>query len=134
MRSAILHGAAALATFAFVLTSAPDAGAATVLTTAPAVTNNGQTPTCLITNIDKKPITVTAQLFDPLFGNPETPVSNTCPVPPATLAPGTGCFVMGGANTNVYVVVTTSSAKVRAALDVFDGTTGALEVHIPATK
>ena len=67
MRSAILHGAAALATFAFVLTSAPDAGAATVLTTAPAVTNNGQTPTCLITNIDKKPITVTAQLFDPLF-------------------------------------------------------------------
>ena len=134
MRTAILHGAAALATFAFVLTSAPDAGAATVLTTALAITNNGQTPVCVVTNVDKKPITVTAQLFDPLFGTPVTPASSTCPVPPATLAPGAGCFVTGGANTNRYVVVTTSSAKVRAALDVLDGTTGALQVHIPATK
>ena len=133
MRSALLHGAAALATFALVLTSAADAGAATVLTTALAVTNNGQQPLCLITNIDKKPITVTAQLFEP-NGNPVTPVNNGCPVPPATLAAGSGCIVTGPPNFIVYAVVSTSSEKVRAALDVINGTTGALEVHIPATK
>ena len=133
MRSAILHGAAALATFAFGLTSAPEAGATTVLTTPIAITSNGQFLLCLITNIDKKPIAVTAQLFDPTFGNPVAPVSNNCPVPPATLAPGSGCIVNAGANRIVYVVVTTSSAKVRAALDVFDAA-GSLQVHIPATK
>jgi hypothetical protein len=132
MRSAILHGAAALATFALVLTSVPDAGAATVLATALAVAHNGQIPACFITNIDKKPITVTAQLFD-IFGTPVTG-SSSCPVPPATLAAGTGCGVQGSADTNVYAVVTTSSSKVRAAIDVFNGTTFALEVHIPATK
>jgi hypothetical protein len=124
---------AALATFALVLTSPPDAGAATVLTTAIAFTNAGQIPAVPFTNIDKKPITVTVQLFDS-SGTPETPNSNSCPVPPATLAPGTACLVTGFENTGVYAVVTTSSAKVRAALDVFDAMTGALQVHIPATK
>jgi hypothetical protein len=133
MRSAILHGAAAVGTFALVLTSAPDAGAATVLTTAIAFVNAGQIPAVPITNIDKKPITVTVQLFD-ANGTPETPNSNSCPVPPATLAPGTTCLVTGLVNTDAYAVVTTSSAKVRAALDVFDAMTGAFQVHIPATK
>ena len=133
MRSAILHGATALATFALVLTSAPDAGAATVLTTATAAPN-GQAAACIVTNIDTKPITVTAQAFDPFSGTPEAPLLYTCPAPPATLAPGTVCDAVLGANIGTYCVVTTSSAKVRAALDVFNTTTGALEVHIPATK
>jgi hypothetical protein len=133
MRSAILHGAAALATFALVLTSAPDAGAATVLTTATAVPFN-QSSACIVTNIDTKPITVTAQLFNPFSGTPETPLIYTCPPPPATLAPGISCDAAPGAGRSGYCVVTTSSAKVRAALDVFNQTTGALEVHIPATK
>jgi hypothetical protein len=94
MRSAILLGAAALATFALVLTSAPDAGAATVLTTGPtqAATRN-QVPTCYVANIDKKPITVTAQLIDATTGMLESGFDNLCPVPPATLAPGTACSV-----------------------------------------
>jgi hypothetical protein len=86
MRSAILHGAAALATFALVLTSAPDAGAATVLATVDVPANLGQVPTCVITNVDKKPTTVTVQLFD-AAGILQIPASNTCPVPPATFSP-----------------------------------------------
>ena len=134
MRSAILHGAAALATFALVLTSAPDAGAATVLTTATAVlpSSDGQLLACIVTNIDTKPITVTAQLFDPFSGAPETNVSNDCAAP-GTLPPGIACVLLGSSNRG-YCVVTTSSATARASLDVFNGTTAALEVHIPATK
>jgi hypothetical protein len=116
-----------------VLTSAPDAGAATVLTTATAFISN-QYFSCDITNIDTKPITVAAQLLDPKSGTPETPDVYTCPAPPATLAAGTYCYATAGSSVEAYCVVTASSAKVRAALDVFDGTTGDLEVHIPATK
>ena len=132
-RNAILHGAAALATFALVLTCPRHAAAATVLTTNAALANNGQRPLCVITNIDKKPITITVQLLD-LGGTPQTPTFNNCPVPPATLAPGSVCEVQVAANTQAYCVVTASSSKVRAALDLFNGTTGALEVVIPATK
>ena len=91
MRSAILHGAAALATFALVLTSVPDVGAATVLTTALVVPFNNQTPIRRITNIDKTPITVTVQFINASTGTPIPSTSNGCPVPPATLAPGTAC-------------------------------------------
>jgi hypothetical protein len=132
-RNAILHGAAALATFALVLTSPRHAAAATVLTTPGVPANNGQIPVCVLTNVDKMPITVTVQLFQDQTGKPE-PSSNDCPVPPATLAPGTGCQAQLVANIQAYCVVTTSSAKVRAALDLFNGTTSALEVVVPATK
>src|SRR5215469_5128012 len=125
---------AALATCALVLTSAPDSGAATVLTTALAPTFNGQSLACFITNIDKKPITVALQVINAVTGMPQTPVTNGCPVPPATLPPGISCEAILTANSIVYCVVTTSSATARASLDVFNGTTAALEVHIPATK
>jgi hypothetical protein len=138
IRSGILHGAAALATFALVLTSAPDAGAATVLTTGLAQASIDQVPICFVANIDKKPITVTAQLIDAESGMPQPGVTNLCPVPPATLAAGTACTVTfqaaGPSVTRSYCVVTTSSAKVRAALELVSATTGALEVYIPATK
>jgi hypothetical protein len=132
MRNAIV--AAALATFALLLPGVPDAGAVTVLTTPGVPANNGQIPDCIITNIDNKPITVTGQLFDFLNGMPQSPSSNNCPVPPATLAPGTGCQVVAQANAKAYCVVTTSSTKVRAALDLFDATTATLVVQAPATK
>jgi len=134
MRSAILHGAAALATFALALTNAPDAGAAIVLTTGIAPAFNSQTPACYIINIDTKPITVTAQLIDGSTGMPTPPAANFCPVPPATVAPGTGCSVLGAPDSQVYCVVTTSSAKVRASLDLFNGFNSSLEVQFPATR
>ena len=138
MRSALLHGAAALATFALVLTSAPDAGATMVLTTGPTQGNNAELPVCFVANIDKKPITVTAQLIDATTGMLGPNFSNFCPVPPATLAVGTVCEVafqpaVPGVTVS-YCVVTTSSAKVRAALVLFNRTTSALQVEIPATK
>jgi hypothetical protein len=133
MKSAILHGAAALATFALVLASAPDAGAATVLTTVGAAASNDQVPVCFITNLDTRPITVTLQLFDILSGTP-VPGTDTCPLPPATLPPGTGCVDRVAPNAQAYCVVTSSSPKVRAALGLFNGPTGALEVVVPATK
>jgi hypothetical protein len=137
MRSAILHGAAALATFALVLTRAPDAGAATVLTTATALPSTNQAAACIVTNIDTRPITVTVQLFDPLTdppGSPVTPAFDHCPTPPATLPPGAACVARLHANIHAYCVVTTSSAKVRVALDVFNSATESVEEHIPATK
>ena len=133
MRSAILQGAAALATFALVLTAAADAGATTVLTTALAAPFN-QVSSCIVTNIDTRPITVRLQLIDPTSGTPEGPFFSDCPPPPATLPPGLFCHVEVPLNVYSYCVVTTSSAKVRAAIDVFNATTGRLEAHIPATK
>ena len=137
LRDAILHGAVALATFALVLTSASDAGAATVLTTPGVPDESGLTPACFVTNLDKKPITVTVQLFDQFTGTPLPPnatLGEKCPVPPVALAPGNGCRVTVGVNTRPYCVVTTSSAKVRAALGLIDGTTSALVLEVPATK
>jgi hypothetical protein len=134
MRSAILHGAAALATFALVLASAPDAGAATVLSTVGAPASNDQVPICFITNRDTRPITVTLQLFDIQSGTPVPNGTYTCPLPPATLPPGTGCVDRVAPNAQAYCVVTSSSPKVRAALGLFNGSTAALEVVVPATK
>jgi len=117
----------------------PDAGAATVLTTGLAHASTGAVdPICYVTNIDKKPITVTAQLIDALSGMPETGFANGCPVPPATLAAGTACSVdlvtAVPSVTLSYCVVTTSSAKVRAALELVSLTTFTVETYIPATK
>ena len=141
MRSAILHGAAALATFALVLTSVPDAGATTVLTTGAALApSTDQVPNCIVVNVDKKPITVTAQLIDAASGMPEpgAGVESTCPVPPATLAAGTACGVSfqpaGPSVTASYCVVTASSSKVRAALTVLQLGTYVVQLYIPATK
>jgi hypothetical protein len=134
MRRTMFHGAAALATLALVLTSAPDARAAAVLTTPSAPANNGQVPACLVNNIDKKPITVTVQLFDSNSGMPLSPSFDSCPVSPATLAPGAGCGVQLAPNDSSYCVVTASSSKARAVLVLFNGTTHAAEVAVPATK
>ena len=68
VRSTLALGA--LATFALVLNNAPDAGAATVLTTATAVPSTNQTAACIVTNIDTRPITVTVQMFNPLTDPP----------------------------------------------------------------
>jgi hypothetical protein len=51
-----------------------------------------------------------------------------------TLVPGAGCEAVLAPNIAAYCVVTTSSAKVRAALVLFNRTTSALQVEIPATK
>jgi len=135
MTHTMLRGAAALATLALVITSAPDADATVTLTTPGVQANGAQVSSCDIINIGKTAITLTVGLFNMHSGNPVSTPFNLCPVPPVTLAPGAGCAVQSAtAGTQAYCVVTSSSSKVRAALSLLNFTTGAVEVEVPATK
>jgi hypothetical protein len=122
------------AIFGFVaLCFAGDVGAATLFSTPQVPANNGQLPYCLVTNVDTKPITVTMELVD-FFGDTITPDFDGCPVPPATLAPRETCQVAASPNSQMSCRVTSSSKKIRAALNLFNGTTSTLEVQAPATR
>jgi len=120
---------AALATFALVLSSAPDAGAATVLSTPFVPANNGQKLLCLATNVGSKPIQVTAALFS-VNGVAVTPLVDSCS--PVSLQPMQSCLVTF--NDGCLCIVTSSSSKVRADIILLNGTTGAVEAVAPATK
>jgi hypothetical protein len=114
------------------MASAPQAGAVTLFST-PLVPANGQVPVCSVTNVDTKPITLTVEVVD-ADGATVVPVANECPVAPATLAPRETCFLYAPINARVSCRVTSSSKKIRAALNLLNGTTAALEVQAPATR
>jgi hypothetical protein len=97
---------------------AAEAQGATTLTTPFVLANVGQRAACIVTNIDSgKPITVTLELVD-VQGVTVPPEFNTCPVPPATLAPRVTCAGGPPVNTAVYCQVVSSSKKVRVAVSV----------------
>src|SRR5215831_13099338 len=64
MTHTMLRGAAALATLALVITSAPDADATVTLTTPGVQANGAQVSSCDIINIGKTAITLTVGLFN----------------------------------------------------------------------
>lgn len=97
-------------------------GQGATLTTPFVAASAGQGSSCLVTNIDSsKPITVTVDVVD-VAGVTVTPVASSCPVPPATLAPGVTCNTVVPPSTGVYCQVVSSSRKVRVALSLFDTT------------
>ena len=106
---------------ALVLLAAAVQGA-TTLTTPFVVASGGQGSSCFVTNVDSsKPIAVTVELVN-VDGFTVTPLSNGCPVPPATLAPRDTCQVVVPAETAVYCQLVSSGRKVRVALSLFDTT------------
>lgn len=91
---------------------------------------------CIITNVNSKPIEVTAEILDSFNSSLVSGQVNVCPVPPATLAPGHSCSTnLSNFNTDeiVYCHFTTSSSKVRASL--LQVTSNfETRVSLPATK
>ena len=91
---------------------------------------------CIITNVNSKPIEVTAEILDSFSSSLVSGQLDACPVPPATLAPGHSCSSdLSNFNTDgiVYCHFTTSSSKVRASL--LQVTSNfQTRVSLPATK
>jgi len=88
---------------------------------------------CGIVNTGTRPIEVSAAVQDYWVGSNITGAT-TCPVPPATLDPGTGCVSASNNTGNVgYCHFTTATTKVRAALSVVNAT-GDVTSTIAATK
>ena len=91
---------------------------------------------CIITNVNSKPIEVTAEILDSFDSSLVPGQLKVCPVPPATLAPGHLCSTsLSNFNTDeiVYCHFTTSSSKVRASL--LQVTSNfQTRVSLPATK
>jgi hypothetical protein len=113
-------------------TLAPSAEATTLFVTPQLGTNNFQIPECTVTNADKKPITVTVELLD-VFGAAIAPTATTCPEPPLTLGPRETCQVASPPSVTLTCWVTSSSKRIRAGLNVYNGTTFSLEAHASAT-
>jgi hypothetical protein len=91
---------------------------------------------CIITNVNTKPIEVTAEILDSFDSSLVSGQLDLCPAPPATLAAGHSCSTSLDKFTQdeiVYCHFTTSSSKVRASLL---QVTSAFEtrVSLPATK
>jgi len=91
---------------------------------------------CIITNVNSKPIEVTAEVLDSSDSSLVPVQLKGCPGPPATLAPGHSCSTdLSNFNTDaiVYCHFTTSSSKVRASL--LQVTSNfETRVSLPATK
>jgi hypothetical protein len=93
----------------------------------------GSKLSCGIVNTGTKPIEVSATVQDYFVGSDIT-TATTCPVSPATLAPGTGCVSASNSAGNVgYCHFATASSKVHAALLVVNGT-GDVTSTLEATK
>ena len=118
-----------IATLALLLLATTPAAAVT-LTTPVATPNDGQRVDCIVTNIDTKTIQVAVELIN-AAGIVVSPSFDDCNSNP--LEARTTCQVLGG-TTALYCVVTTNSAKVRAGIAVFDGTTDRVNVYYPATR
>jgi hypothetical protein len=114
------------------LVLAVDAMATTTLATPFVTTNNGQFMAFVVTNLDKKPIDVTATIAD-LNGVAIVPIANACTTP---LAPQASCGVIVATDTSARCSVTASSSKIRAAINVLTGNiaTPSLVTVVPATK
>ena len=95
---------------------------------------NGETLYCTIVNVGSTPAVVSASVRSMMDGSDLT-VIDTCPQPPATLAPGIACFSytsQSGAHSG-YCHFTSTSSKVRANLIIF-GTNGDVLTTTPATR
>ena len=90
---------------------------------------DGQTPYCVINNVDSKAIEVTVSATS-LAGSTRTPVLNNCPTPPSTLNAGAACFT-SYASDAVLSCHFTAKGKVRASAQILDA--GNLTQVIPAT-
>jgi hypothetical protein len=112
----------------FVLVAAP--AFAGSLATSFVFVNAGDTPHCIITNVDSKDIEVTASATS-LAGTVRTPESNICPTPPSTLNAGASCYTsyIDGADLACRF---TAKGKVRASVQILDGSNN-VRVAIPAT-
>ena len=94
----------------------------------------GSNLSCAIVNVSTSPIVVTAAVESFPAGNDIT-IQSICPIPPATLGPGQGCFVnasQAGSNAG-YCHFTASSSRVRANLILF-GSNGDIVTSLPATR
>jgi hypothetical protein len=88
------------------------------LTTPFVVANSGDFANCIVTNIDPaKAITVIVELI--AVDGSAINASNSCPIPPATLAPRTSCEAIAG-HTSMYCQVVSNSKRVRVGAGVFD--------------
>ena len=91
---------------------------------------------CIVTNLNTKPVEVTAEILDSFDSSVVPGQVDVCPAPPATLAAGHSCstnltkFVQ---DEIVYCHFTTSSSKVRASL-LQVTSTFETRVSLPATK
>jgi hypothetical protein len=89
----------------------------------------GQFQRLQVTNLGKKPMTVTATFTNTLGQSEQT--GDECS--PAPLAPGKSCIVQIGESTDGFCTLVTSSGKVRAAVNVMN-VNGTLVTVVPATK
>jgi hypothetical protein len=90
---------------------------------------DGQTPYCVINNVDSKPIEVTASATS-LAGSTRTPVLDNCPTPPSTLNAGAACFTSYASDATLSCHFT-AKGKARASAQLFAA--GDLIQVIPAT-
>lgn len=89
-----------------------------------------QTPYCIVTNVGTKAIEVDVSATS-IGGGLRAPIVNNCPVPPNTLSAGATCFsyYADGATLSCHF---TAKGKVRAALQILDGSNNVVDT-IPAT-
>ena len=103
---------------AFFVLTARAHGDVTLTTPFVVANSGGDFANCIVTNIDPaKAITVTVELI--AVDGSTINASNSCPIPPATLAPRTSCESIAG-NTSMYCQVVSNSKKVRVGAGVFD--------------
>lgn len=106
---------------------------AATLVSPPVIVQAGKYVHCLIGNAGTSPIQVTSAVLDSTGTN--IGFGDTCPTPPATLAPGATCYALG-TNANVvtaYCRFTSTSSRVRGSLVVRDAN-GEIGPVVPATK
>ena len=121
-----------IATAALIAALAP-AARATELYTATTQASDGTIMRCIVTNVSTSPVSVSASIQDGA-GN-DLKNSGNCFGSPAVLDPGQFCFIDSGIPgwKMGYCHFTTSSSKVRAALEIL-GNAGVITSTIPATK
>jgi hypothetical protein len=87
---------------------------------------------CIITNVNTKPIEVTATAST-FAGNTAPPAIANCPVPPNTLNPGASCY--SSYNDDVDVACNfTAKGKARASMSVISGTNELVAVYPASAK
>jgi hypothetical protein len=85
---------------------------------------------CVITNVNTKPIEVTATAST-FAGNTATPSANNCPVPPNTLDAGASCYAVYNDDIDVACNFT-AKGKARASMNVLSPANELVAVY-PAT-
>jgi hypothetical protein len=89
---------------------------------------------CLVSNVGTTPVNVTVKFFNYPGSEVTASGGNDCLAMSGVLPAGVTCGAYLGGSGFVRCEVTASSSKVRAAVIVFDGTTGRSVTSVPATK